>query len=278
MQLPKVLRYLDYAEYLKDFYQYKKSSQRSFSHRAFLRKAGIAGPIYLHRVMNKQRKLSRRYIANFNHALGHSPSEAKYFQTLVQFRNERNLARKQALFQELLVMRSASKEMKIEDARLLFFDKWYYPVIRELAPILDFKEDYKVLANHLIPKITPDQAEQAVRYLVRNKFLKISRTGRYHQTDAVISTGPEVNSTIVKNYHKQVLQLFADAVGNLDREDREFSSITLSISPSTYHSLVEDMRAFRKQVMRVASEDRKPSLVFTMGLQLVPRTRILEEE
>jgi uncharacterized protein (TIGR02147 family) len=52
-----VYRYLDYRAFLRDFYEAKKAKSRTFSYRAFSKRAGVASPNYLKLVIEGQRSL-----------------------------------------------------------------------------------------------------------------------------------------------------------------------------------------------------------------------------
>ncbi len=271
---PTVFIYFDYREYLAEYYKQRKAGDPSFSHRAFLNKAGIAGSMYLHRVLNDERKLSQRFIPHFSNAMGHTPREARYFRLMVLFQNEKKSARKEEYLRELLQLRNGTPELKLEDRKLRFFDKWYYPVVRELAVMPDFREDFHRLANQVEPPITPQQAEAALHYLVESGFLRRDGKGKYKQVQAILSTGAEVNSTMVRKYQQHILQQCAEALDGIAREKRDISSVTLGVSAPTFETIKRELQAFRKRLLKLAKEDPFPaSQVCLIGLQLLPRSR-----
>lgn len=273
MPTTDIFNFFEYRTYLSEYYDRRKAEDPDFSHRAFLRDAGIAGSVYLMRIIKNERKLSTRFIPHFSQALGHSPREARYFRALVLFCNEKAASRKEIHLREMLALRNASPVHKLEDRKLRFFDKWYYPVVREMVTHLDFRGDFNRLANSVVPRITAEQAEGAINYLLENGF--ISRSGRtgYRQTEAIISTGPEVNSTIVQKYQKQVLLQCAEALDTVAREERDISSLTLSVSPKSFRTIKEEIQAFRKRLLQIAGAEKSPSLVCLVGMQLLPRSR-----
>lgn len=273
MPTTDIFNFFDYRDYLSVYYDQKKAEDPEFSHRAFLRDANIAGSVYLMRLLKNERKLSVRFIPHFSQALKHSPREARYFRAMVQFCNEKSASRKEVHLRELLALRNTSPLLKMEDRKLRFFDKWYYPVVRELVTHLDFHGDFNKLANAVVPRISVEQAEGAITYLLENGFIKKSGTKGYRQSEAVISTGPEVNSTIVQKYHKQTLLQCADAIDTVPKEERDISSLTLSVSPKTFRIIKEEIQAFRKRLLQIASEDKSPSQVCLVGMQLLPRSR-----
>ena len=81
--MKSIYDYTNYRAYLTDYYNWAKQHLRSFSHRAFLEKAGMSGPNYLKRVMEGVHKLTDNSIPKFCKALDLSESEANYFKHLV---------------------------------------------------------------------------------------------------------------------------------------------------------------------------------------------------
>ncbi len=270
---PNVFDYLDYAHYLRDYYAWAKERDPSFSHRAFLARADIKGAVYLHRVIHRQRKLNDTFIPNFVRALGLKGKRAEYFKTLVHSCNARPGPAKDRLVRQLLRLRGSQPTHRISNQSLRFYQKWYYPVIRELVVCLDFGDDYNLLANHVVPRITAVQARGAVRYLVRNGFIRKDNNGRYVQTHPTISTGDEVSSTILRNYHRTMLQQSADALDEISPEDRDVTSLTLSVSADNYERIKHEIQRFRKHLLDIASEPQQPQMVCHVGLQLLPRSK-----
>ena len=272
-----ILDYFDYREYLSDVFARLKKQRRGFSYRSFSRELGISSHNFLPRIIKRERNLSDDFIPHLCAYLKLSPREARYFEALVAFNNEKKPPVKEKYLKQLLTLRVVHEEHKIEDKKLHFFEKWYYPVIRELVSICDFKDNYAVLARHCIPRITAAQAKGAVEYLVHNGFIQKDHNGHYRAVDQVIATEPEVNSAIIPKYHKITIQQCADAVDTVRKEDRNFSSSTLLVSLELYHEIKKEIYHFRKKLLGMAKECTNPEMVCFTGFQLIPRSEIIKK-
>ena len=270
--------YFDYREYLNTVYITRKQNEKGFSHRFFSREAGISSPNYLHRVLKGERALQGEYIEKFCIALKLTRGESRYFKTLVQFNNTSEPAEKEHTLRTLLSLRYRRGLHRINDRKLQFFKKWYYPVIRELAVILPFKDDYNLLARNCVPRITAQQAADAVAYLLKNEFLQKDTDENYLRTNPVITSGDEVRSTILRNYHRQVLSQSIDALDTIKTENRDISSLTLSVSRKTYFAMKKEIQDFRKRLLAMAKEDTNPEMVCLAGFQLLPRSQMDEKK
>ena len=268
-----IFNYFDYREYLQMEYAWRKEHQKGFSHRQFSLQADISSPNYLLRVLNGERTLTLDYAEKFSKALGLTRNESSYFTMLVQFNNEHDSSEKEKLLRTLLSIRYRRGIHRINDKKLQFFSKWYYPVIRELAVILDWKDDFNLLARHCVPRISAQQAKDAVSYLLKTDFLKKENEGKYLRTEPIISSGDEVRSTVLRNYHRQTLALCIEALDTIDVENRDISSLTLCVSRKNYAKIKKEIQEFRKRLLVLTKEDTNPEIVCFTGFQLIPRSK-----
>jgi uncharacterized protein (TIGR02147 family) len=204
-----------------------------------------------------------------------SAKEAKYFHLLVAFNNAKKPSIKEMQLKQLLSLRVVIQDYKIKDQKLHFFDKWYYPVIRELVCICDFQENYNVLANHCIPRISAEQAKLSVAFLIQNGFIKKNNDGRYSATEALISTEKEIDSAIIPKYHTKTLSQCITAIETVKKEERNFSSSTMLVSKELYEEFKNEIFYFRKRLLAMAKECNDPEMVCFAGFQLIPRSEII---
>ncbi len=273
-----IFDYFDYREYLGDIYALLKKTRYGFSFRSFSREAGISSHNFLPRILKRERTLSQEFIPPLSSYLKLGAKEEKYLYALVAFNNENKPSHKEKCLKQLLTLRFVSDEYKIEDKKLNFFDKWYYPVIRELAVICDFKEDYNMLARSCVPRISAAQAKGAVQFLLKNGFIEKLPDGKYRVTNQIISTEPEVDSAIIPKYHKVTIQQCVDAIETVPKADRNYSSSTMLVSKELYEEFKKEIYHFRKRLLDMAKNCRNPELVCFTGFQLLPRSKVIPAE
>lgn len=268
-----VFDYFDYVEYLNDFYDELKKTRIGFSFRSFAQNAGIPSHSYLLRVIKRQRKLSPKYIDTFIKALNLKSLEAQYFSSLVFFNNSNKSSEKEKHLKTILSLRCRCKEeYRLADEQLDYFQHWYYPVIRELATVVNFQDDYALLGRMCNPSITEKQAKAAVSFLVKNKFLVPKLNGTYEVADPIVSTPPEVQSTILRKYHRDTLVQSSELLDTIDPFDRDVSSLTLKVDGDTYAEIKKEIQNFRKRLLHMAKKSKKPTMVCHTGFQLFPRS------
>ncbi len=153
--MEKIFSYIDYRQFLAEYYLYMKSSTSYFSYRWFTKKAGFTSPGLYQRLVKGERNLTAKTIEQAIVGLGITDKEAEYFRVLVAFNQATVSSEKQRNYTIMLSMAQFVKEHQLEADQYTFLNRWYVPVLRELVTILPFGKDYGTLAKAVFPAITP---------------------------------------------------------------------------------------------------------------------------
>ena len=270
-----IFEYLDYREYLRDYYADKKAEHSFYSLRLFSEKAGFKSPNYLKLVMDGERNISSQSIPPFVKGLGLNRAESLYFERLVTFTQAKSLDDKNAALAQLMKQRTGGPERLIEKSEYRYYSRWYHPVIRELVVAHNFKDDFAALAAVVVPPILPEEAEASVALLVDLGFIRKNRSGKYSAGVSVLSTGPVVRSVAVASYHRVLLKLAAEAIERIPASDRDISSLTLGVTTATALKISEKVKQFRKEILELASQDEGADKVMQLDMQLFPVSKTL---
>ena len=85
--------YVDFREYLHDFYSEKKKKSR-FSFREFSRLAGFSSPVFIKLVIEGKANLRKASIVKLSNAMGLKKDDRRYFRNLVLFDRAKDLNKK----------------------------------------------------------------------------------------------------------------------------------------------------------------------------------------
>jgi len=270
---PEILLYTNYRVYLRDYYQYRKEISTVFSHRFFAAKAGLGSPNYLKLVMDGTRNLSAKSLARFVKGLGLTATRAAYFENLVQFNQAQTLDERNLFYQKLLRVRTRAGLKPLDEGQFDLFTHWRYLVLREMVGLKGFKKHPQWIADQMHGAITPKEAGDALEKLVGLGLVRKTANG-YRQVDINISTQDEVRSLLVKNYHRQMLSLAADAMDRLPATQRDISSVTIPIRKSDFTKVKEHLQLMRKELLNLAAEADQGEAVIQINLQLFPLTSL----
>jgi uncharacterized protein (TIGR02147 family) len=156
--------------------------------------------------------------------------------------------------------------------QFFYWSKWYNIVIREMAAFADFQEDPAWIASKLSPPITPEEAAESLEALISLGLLVRNNEGKLVQKDANISTGDEMVSTFVAQYHRELLQKAREAYDRFPREERHNSAITFRLSEAGFKKIHQMIHSFRKELLAVSEEEGSPDRVFQVNFQVFPLT------
>jgi uncharacterized protein (TIGR02147 family) len=268
-----VYAYLDYRAFLRDYYAGKKAGSRAFSFRAFSKRAGVSSPNYLKLVIEGKRNLSSKMAERFAHACSLDHDASRYFVSLVAFNQAKTSTERAEAYDKLTGFQSYRQAHKLEIAHAAYYSDWFMPAIRELAASSQFREDPSWIAEQLIPKITPLQAQRALETLMDLGLLVRSAAGRLVQADALVSTGPETRGLHIGAFHRAMTQRAIEAIDIVPALERDISSLTLCLGRGGLKALKERLQRLRRELLELSALETEPEQVVQVNFQLFPLSR-----
>ena len=266
--------YLDYREFLKDYYNAKKEANPAFSLRVFSDKIGFKAKDFISRVMNGDKNLSSQSIPKVASGLRLGKHETEFFIALVKFNQAETTEERNGAFEDmqaiLKVVRFAEKQHLLGHAQYMVYSHWRHLTIRSLIGMFGFDGDYETLAKQVHPRITAEEAKASVKLLADCMLIKKDKGGNYTLTESAITTGDRTSRLALRGYHQQCLKLAADSIDRDPPGTRHISGLTLGISQEGYERIVERINAFRKEIALIAEEDESSDKVFQLQFALFP--------
>ena len=263
--------YFDYREYLKNVLE--TLQKEGLSLRTIQESAGLSGSAFFSRILDGSRPLSVANAKTLAKAWGMNDDETEYFMDMVKFGNERNMDHREVFLKKLLVTRSRNKEFALQDSALKFFSKWYYPVLRDLLPLVPAGTSAEHIGRMFTPALRAPQVQSGIDYLVEAGFITTAEDGKYLVTSPIISTPPRVRSTILRKYHLKNLEINAEVYDSFTSDDRSMTSVTCSLSKESFEKVREEIATLREKILAIAREEKSPDRVCHVGFQLVPRAK-----
>lgn len=273
-----VYDYMDYRKYLKHWFEGKKHSSPTYSYGAFAGKAGFADKGFLNNVIHGRRALTKESLTKVSRAIGHTKTEAEYFESLVYFNRAKTLKDRVYYHEKLLGVKgghdAARKALLLRKDQYDYCSRWYHSAIRSLIDMYPFKGDFHWLAKKVYPSITPSQARKSVALLERLDLVRRDDEGVYALTSKSITTGSEVRSLAAQCFHRDVTGLALNALDCVDPSLRNITGLTMGISEATYHTICEELRLFRARLVALVEADDSPDRTYQLNLHLFPVTSV----
>ena len=266
-----VLEYTSYRQYIADYYAEKKAKS-AFTWQEFTRDAGFSSPVFLKYVSEGRSNLSEANADCVAEAMHLVDYEREYFREMVKFDRAKADADKKATFNKMLAIADAHKAKILEGDSFRYFESWKNPVLRELAPAMPGAKPL-ALAHACRPEITAAEVTESLNFLVKAGMLKKDENGNYAQTDKSITTGPmDVTPVAVRSMHRQMGEFALEAIEGVEQDKRHFSGLTLGITTESFDEIVEEIDAFRKRLIAIATRETTTDEVYRLNVQFFPMT------
>jgi len=269
---PDVLQYTNYRVYLRDYYEFKKSTTAAFSLRFFAEKAGLSSHAHLKLTIDGKRNITKNTVTKLIHGLGLENQRAAYFESLVFFNQATTDEDKKVYYAQLIKASPRSKLHKMDKAQLRIFKEWHHSAILEMVGLKDFRPIPDQISKRLRGLITPAQATESLNLLLELGLLVKTANG-YRQSNPLITTDDEVQDIMVKMYHTQMLALSARMLNDLPGPERDVSALTFGIKRSDFTNLKKHLQLMRKELLDFSAKAGEAEDVVQINLQLFPLTR-----
>lgn len=268
----QVYEYMDYREYLLDFYETRKKQNANYSYRVLSDKMGFKTRDFIHRVMKGERNLSSQSIPKVCQGLGLDPTEKQYFTALINFCQSDQEAQRDKFYQQ---MQKAIKKAEFVDSQHLLahhqyrvYSEWRHLAVRSLIGMHGFSGDFAQLGSWLHPAISAAEAQESVELLELCGLIAQDAAGQWILTHKSITTGNTTSRIALKGFHQKCIALGAASIDRDPPSIRNISGLTLGVSQQSYERIVEKLNDVRKEIAQIASEDTQADQVVQLELLL----------
>jgi uncharacterized protein (TIGR02147 family) len=248
--MPNLFAYLDYRQYLKDYYEEKKAASSVFSYKGFANKAGFKTKSFLKMVIMGKKNLSDISLQKVAKALKLDDKATSYFEDLVAFNQAKSLKLRNQLLEKLLVHKVAGVGRVIQQAQYEFYAQWFHHTLREILPYHDFKGDYEKLGNMLTPPISKEDARRSVDLMTRLGLIQKQENG-----------------------HLENFLLASKALVSCPAPMRDLSCLVVRLSDGGFQLMKQEIQGFRKRLLELAESDQNFKRVYHISFQMYPTTQ-----
>ena len=271
-----VFDYLEYREYLRDYYREQKKRKPFFSYRFIGHRVAMDSSFVI-KVLQGNLHISSKKIESFIKLLELNGTEAEYFESLVHFCKAKTERQRKLYFDRLFTI-STVKANRLETHQYEFFQKWYYSAVWSIINCASFNGDFRALAEQCLPPITVWDAKRAVKLLLRIGLIKKDRDGRYRTTDSNLTTGQKWHSHAVAIYQREMVRLAGESIERTKKQERDISTVTLSIDEKSLPEIQEHIRQFRSSLIKMVNSYGGNGRVYQLNVQLFPLSTVLEKK
>lgn len=273
-KLPNIYNYYDVKKYLRDYRDARKKIDEGFTNLYICYELGQKNSKgYFNNVINGRVRIGSTLVDRFVKLLDLRGDELNYFRILVQYSQARTPEERDTLFEQL--MRSSKiegKELSLQVAQ--FYGEWYHSVIRALLDICDFNgNNFDVLRDRMITPISLPQLKNSIKLLDELGLIRKSDEGIYRPTDAVITSGSDIDREILLRFQEKTLNHGRDVVINSEVKPQKITTMTISVSKKTFETIQDRMTQLKHEIRALAQNDESDSEdLYQVAMHLYPHT------
>lgn len=276
---PSLSDYMDFRLFLADFYHFKKDSTkqslRPYNYAVFSAAADIKSPNYLKMIIEGKRNLSMDMVAKFAKACGLNKAQSDEFKLLVTFNQAEDPADRNYALKQLSEYRVQQKLKRGEFDRKVFekVPNWIGWIIYALVDQEGVSFETSKLKDLLRGKASESEIDQALKnLLISGELQKDPETGLI--TKGKPTEAPdEIPSALIRQLQMQLMYLGLESLYQDKATEREFGSLTLSLTAAEFEELKFKLRQMRKALHKentIARMASKGERVYQLNLQLFP--------
>lgn len=279
---PQIVDYLNYRDYLRAFYLYKreitKGHLRRYNYSYFSAAANIRSPNYLRLVIEGQRNLSDEMAYRFAKAMQLNKENTEEFVLLVQYNQETDPSLRNQLLKNLSDFRllRSVKQGLIDKKTHERIPNWVGWILFALLDQEGASFNVATLKALLRNKASETEIQTALQKLVETGQIQIDlETGLASKGRSLIENPEDIPVALIRRLQTQLMCLGLESLFQDSPTEREFGTLTLSLSKKEFEDLRFQLRKFRKQIHKDNSIQRmqnKGERVYQLNLQLYPVT------
>ncbi len=271
---PDVRQYLDYRAFLDAWFEWKKSTRPRYSQRAFSRRAGVSHTL-VSQVCRREKHLSEKTASDFGAAMGLEDDELRHFVLLVERATTSSERLRTELTHRAMGARGMQGAVDLSALSLRYLAAWWIPVVRELACRDDFRADPEWIAARILPRISADQADEALQVLLGLDLLREDDDGRLRPNDAPLVTPPEAEGVAYRGYHASMIDLARGGLESLRADQRFYQTAMLAVPVGMEAQLRVELRNLAERLVGMVEDARSRGgrpmeQVLLLNLHLLP--------
>jgi uncharacterized protein (TIGR02147 family) len=271
-----VFDYLDYRDFLRDYYKEQKRVKPFFSYRFIGHHVGMDSS-YVIKVLQGKIHLSIKKVDCFIKLLDLNETEAEYFKTLVHFCRAKTDHERKLYFDKLFSI-STVKAQCLDTHHYEFFQKWYYSAIWSIVNGTPFHGDFRALANRCLPPITVWEAKRGIKLLEHLGLIEKDQLGVYRTRDLNLTTGQKWHSQAIDVYQREMIRLAGESIERCTKPERDISTVTLCFDEKNMPELKECIKQFRSSLIKLANNYGGTERAYQLNVQLFPISTVSGKE
>jgi uncharacterized protein (TIGR02147 family) len=201
-------------------------------------------------------------------------SERSYFLGLIHLGKSKNQTEVAFMLKERLQKMNPKKDVCFIDERMFgLLSSWIPYAIREMTKLTDFESTPEWISEHLRFKAGKPAIRKAIADLKALKLVTSDRQGRLRSNDVELDSEPDIENHAVQLYQKMTLDLAKEALRACQLDQRDFSSLTMTINVEDFPEMKKRIRRFLDSIQKDFEVKDSGDATIQLQIQSFPYNR-----
>jgi len=270
---PNVYKYMDYRQFLSDWYNCQKKEKPIFTHAFICSKLKLKTRSYFGDILKGRRSAGPELFKRLVKLIGFSKAESGFFNAIVNYGNAANSEEKEHWFEQAVLLNNTPHKV-IDEKILKFSTKWYFTTIRSYLETCDFKNDYAAASKDLYDRISTQEIKEAIGVLQELGMIAPDERGFLKPVDKILTTGESVKNELLRQYQLSNNEVLQSILRKDEPNTHESTLLTISVSEKGMKRILGRMKQMRKEIMSIVHKDEEQAeRVFKLALHAYPESR-----
>lgn len=259
----------DYRAYLRAAIAAKKEKDSRFSMRSLARDSKLAVG-FISMVLSGKRSLTKETLERIALTLRVSETDRTYLELLRLVAESSSQEVRLSALDRLKRFKGFQDKNKKELEVYEYLKHWYYVAIREMARVDGFKNDPKWIQSQLRYKVSLGEVEEALRFLVENKYIEVSETGKTKLRELRLECLDGVYKVALSQFQREMLDLAKESIEGASREERVISGHTMAIPKEDFDKVEAVIEEAMEKIAKLEKKESKSDSVYHILLSAFP--------
>lgn len=262
-----------YRTQLQQTLEVRSARNPRYSLRSFARDLKLS-PQRISDLIRGRYGLSAQQAEEIAAKLGLAGDELRRFVSSAEMHHARSPAKRKSAEAEFNALSAPISSLSLDSFQVI--SDWYHYAILELTYIKGFRSGSDWISQQLnLPVFV---VEQAIERLKRLDLLEVDATGRMRCTQAHLATPSGIPSEALRKFHRQLMEKAIQALDFQTVEERDTSSVVMTIDRARMSEAKEDLKRFRREFGQKYGSDPVQSEVYCLGMQFFRLHQRIEEK
>ncbi len=269
--MQSLFEYLDYRQFLREFYDFQKEKDYYFSFQYISQHVGM-DTSSIAKIFSGKRHIPINKIALFVTLCKLTGTKAEYFESLVYFNRSKSEKEIAVHYENLIKLRSV-KGFKLTATQYKFYSKWYYTAIRAILDLRNYTDEYEEISKLLNPPIKIEQVKLAITFMHKNDIIYTDDDGYLKPTWNHISSGKIGDRQAVHSFQKEMMDMAKRSLNVHHKDERDISSITVSMDKDSMDKIKKIIEECRHSIRKTIDMDKHSNSIYQINFQVFPLTK-----